>query len=261
MKSLLLMADDGMSGLVWLQMARNHLQAGKTVLAITDPLNTHEAIGTGDGLPGYRDGLAGHPGFRTTTAGREDAEALLQQLKALDADTVVMFNMSPFEFVSVESRWRDVLSFCAQSPLEMVLATYYPASLWMRDLAQLMRMSSEVPALTGVDWDYIAGYRLVTESNVDDVRQVFPGLAGQIAVPVNHTEPMVPGEVTWQVINRMGTYESRAVYAQLDANIASLPALWDVRHGHQQIVHPSPSAAPNNPTLFRRLIVAVRSIC
>jgi len=260
MKSLLLMADDGMSGLVWLQMARNHLQAGKTVLAITDPLNIHEAIGTGDGLPGYRDGLTGHPGFRTTTAGREDAAALLQKLKALDDDTVVMFNMSPFEFVSVEPQWRDVLSFCAQSSLEMVLATYYPVSLWMRDLAQLMRMGSEVPALTGVDWDYIAGYQLVTESNVDDVRQVFPGLAGQVAVPGNHTEPMVPGEVTWQVINRMGTYESRAVYAQLEANIASLPALWDVRHGHQQVANPTPAATAMASTVFRRLMLALRSL-
>jgi hypothetical protein len=115
-----------------------------------------------------------------------------------------------------------------------------------------------VPALTGVDWDYIAGYRLVTESNVDDVRQVFPGLAGQIAVPGNHTEPMVPGEVTWQVINRMGTYESRAVYAQLDANIASLPALWDVRHGHQQIANLAPTAALNS-TVFRRLMLALKS--
>jgi hypothetical protein len=259
MKSLLLMSDDGMSGLVWLQMARSHLQAGKTVLAITDPQNTYEAIGTGDGLPGYNDGLTGHPGFRTATAGLDDAEALLQKLKALEADTVVMWNMSPFEFTRAEPRWREVLSFCAQSPLNIVFASYYSPSLWGNDLEHLMQMGSEIPALAHIDWDYIAGGRILSHSNVDDMRQLFSGLAGQLNVPTNHSEPTVPGLVAWQIVDRTGSYEVRRKYAQIRDDIAAIPEIWDSSFDRSTL-GVGQVEADAKPSIFNRLVSALMRI-
>jgi hypothetical protein len=252
----MLMADDGLSTNVWHHMALHYLESGRTVLAITDTDNPHGAIGTGDDLKTYfNGGLEGHPRFQTAVAGRDDGAVLLQQLKTLPDETVVMFNMSAFEFFHFEPTWRDVVTFCAQSPHEMVITSYYSPSLWSNDLEVLRLMGSEVKALAAVDWDYISGCRLVNPYNIEPMRQLFPGLSAQIAVPANHRDPHVPEMVTWQVINRKGTFELRTRYNQYQTEMREFPEIWDVQYEHALAVNPPEPAAQKQPIL-RRLAIA-----
>jgi hypothetical protein len=258
MKSLLLFSDDGLSTNVWLQMALQYLESGRTVLAITDTDNVHGAIGIGDDLKTYfNGGLEGHPCFQTAVAGREDGAALLQQLKALADDTVVMFNMSAFEFFHFEPKWREVLAFCADSPHEMVITSYYSPSSWARDLDTLRALGSEVKALTAVDWDYISGGRIVNPWNIEPMRQLFPGLAAQIAVPANHHDPFVPKKVTWQIINRTGTFELRTLYNQYTTDMRDFPEMWDVQFEHVLAVSPPEQpVSGQKKSILRRLSLA-----
>lgn len=266
MKILMLMADDGLSTKVWLQMARGYLQAGKTVLAITDSRNTHEVIGTGDGLCSYDQGLNGHPGFQKVAVGssREDAVALLERLKALEETTVVMFNMSPFEFFD-DPGWRAVVDYCARGQHEMVVSSYYPSAHWRSDLEHLMRISKEVPALAEVDWDYIAGYRIVAVDNLQALRQLFRRLTSQIRWPAGAGVPAEGGVAAWQVINRSGTYELRRPYARVREDLESIPEMWDVQFDLSTLESPADEsedgeAPTKRPSVLHRFSLALKSL-
>ncbi|KVP75463.1 hypothetical protein WJ96_07075 [Burkholderia ubonensis] len=263
MKILLLIADDGISGQVWLHMAKRYLSEGRTVLAITDDLNVYEAIGTGDGLPGYDQGLTGHPNFRTTTVGMGDAGRLVRELESLEASTVVMFNMSPLAFLRHNPEWQAVAAFCAQSEHELVMSQYHH-SQWPYDLERLMEMAGqEVTALADIPWDYVAGHRVVSHQNIEALRRLFPSLAGQISPLSGFGAARPEGTTTWQIITREGSFELRlAIDALIHENLDAYPALWDVHHDLESVAS-TPTPVPKGPppqqetSLIRKIALAV----
>lgn len=246
MKTLIMTADDGVSALVWLEMAKQHLKAERTVLAITEDSNVYQAIGTGDGLPGYDCGLLGHPDFLTFAANNAHPDQVLEELVALKKDVVVMFNMDPFELVDRYHGWQAVIDYCNAMPNELVMVSYYEHSMWPHALEQLLdaKRGGAVRALQSVDWDYVAGYRLVSAQNLIGMRRCFPGLAEVIERPVPPGIRQGNGVFAWQIINRSGTYELRLPYSQVDANTDAYPALWDVSY---------PLVAPERPADTRAL--------
>ncbi|KVP17291.1 hypothetical protein [Burkholderia ubonensis] len=260
MKTLLLMADDGVSGQVWLHMAKHYLNQGRTVLAITDDMNVYEAIGTGDGLPGYNQGLTGHPNFRTSTVGLSDADRLVTELQALDAATVVMFNMSPFEFLRHNPGWQAVLNVCAQCENEMVVAHYQP-HYWQYDLDGIIEMAGqEVMALADIQWDYVAGTRVVSPQNIETLRRLIPSLADQIAPLGEYGAAGTEGTFPWQIITHAGSFELRLAYALTCENLEAYPALWDVRHDVARIAIMTKAAQTQETSFLRKFAVALTRI-
>jgi len=262
MKTLLIMADDGISAQVWLHMAKHHLQAGRSVLAITDPQNRHGVIGIGDELPGYGDGLWGHPNFRSLSAGPESVQALLPVLTGLDASTVVMFNMSLFEFVPRDPAWREVVAYCATCPNELVAAYYPPHKHWLAEIHRLAQGTAGpgVTELGSIPWDYVAGSRVLTPRNIEGLRHLIPGLATQIAMPGGADRPADQGTMPWQIINRTGSHELRLVPALTRGNLGAYPALWDVHAdvGAGAVRQAAPS--PAKQSQLRRVLRAFLDI-
>ncbi|KWA83752.1 hypothetical protein WL29_20520 [Burkholderia ubonensis] len=255
------MADDGISGLVWLHMAKRYLSQGRTVLAITDDRNEYEAIGTGDGLPSYGPELKGNPNFRTTTVSQKDAGMLLRELQNLDTETVVMFNMSPFEFLRHNAEWQDVVAFCAESENEMVVSHYYMHSIWQYDLERLMQMDgSELMALADIGWDYVAGWRLVSDQNIEPMRRLFPSLAGQISPLRCYGAPRSDGAAVWQIITHAGSFELHPAYALIRNNLDSHPAMWDVNHNLESVAVSSSRSPQKEVSLGHKIVLALKAI-
>ena len=242
MKTLLMMADDGVSALVWLEMAKQHLKAERTVFAITDDRNVYQAIGTGDGLPGYDCGLLGHPDFLTFAANDAHPDQVLEELRGLNKDVVVMFNLDPFELVDRYPGWQEVIDHCNAMPNDLVMGFYPPYSVWQYNLADLLEAPawSAVKLLRSVDWDYVAGTRVLSETNLVGLRRCFPGLAHAIERPQSPRPGMSHDVFAWHVINRSGTFELRFSYRQFDEKTDAYPAMWDVLYPH---VAPAPMSA------------------
>ena len=255
------MADEGMSGLVWLHMAKRYLSQGRTVLAITDHRNEYEAIGTGDGLPSYGPELKGNPNFHTTTVGSADAGKLLSELQSLDDQTVVMFNMNPFEFLRRNTEWQDVVAFCAQSSNEIVVSHYYPASRWECDLEGAIQTAGpELTALADIAWDYVAGHRVVSHHNIEALRRLFPSLAGQISPLRPYGAPRPRDTAVWQIITQEGSFELRPAYALIRDNLDSHPAMWNVNHNLSSAAVTTSLAPQQEVSLGRKIALAFRAI-
>jgi hypothetical protein len=100
MNELIITVDDGVSALVWGRRVRAALEAGRTVTAITDrPDDGYCAIGTGDGLPGFRtNGLDffSFPTFRFVEVSGLDDPNLPTVLDSVAPGSLVVWNMDIF---------------------------------------------------------------------------------------------------------------------------------------------------------------------
>jgi hypothetical protein len=100
MNELIITVDDGVSALVWGRRVRAALEAGRTVTAITDrPDDGYCAIGTGDGLPGFRRhdlDFFSFPGFRFVEVGGLDDPNLPSVLDSVAPGSLVVWNMDIF---------------------------------------------------------------------------------------------------------------------------------------------------------------------
>jgi hypothetical protein len=100
MNELIITVDDGVSALVWGRRVRAALEAGRTVTAITDrPDDGYCAIGTGDGLPGFRRhdlDFFSFPGFRFVEGGGPDDPNLPAVLDSVAPGSLVVWNMDIF---------------------------------------------------------------------------------------------------------------------------------------------------------------------
>ncbi|WP_176089381.1 AI-2E family transporter [Achromobacter anxifer] len=253
MKTLLLMADDGLSSSVWLHMAMHHLNQGKGVLTISDPGSGPypDAIGTGDALPTYASGLAGHPRFHSVRLA--DPAVLLAVLLDQRPDTVLMFDMDVFVKAEKDPRWLEVIAFCAQSGHDMVLP-HYNGLQWRYGLADLMKApDGGVANIASIAWDRLAG-RDVVADNIEAVRTLVPSLADQIERPgiripasaAGH-QPDHLGDFCWQSISRNGSVEWRIPkhYGPKLHDLSPFPELWtDQAPGGLSTPAPSSLASP-----------------
>lgn len=234
MKTLLLMADDGLSGSVWLHMAKHHLNQGKGVLAISDPGSGPypDAIGTADDQPTYLAELKSHPRFHSVRL--EDPSVLLAVLRDQRPDTVLMFDMDVFVKAEKDPRWLEVIAFCADTGHDMVIP-HYSGLEWRYGLADLMNSPrAGVAHIGSIAWDQLAG-RGVVADNVEALRSLVPLLAGQIKLPdiripasaAGH-KPDHLGDICWQSITRCGSVEWRIPkhYGSKLHDLSSFPELW-----------------------------------
>lgn len=244
MKSLLLMADDAISSLVWLEKAKQYLNAGRQVIAITDAENSAGLVGVGDDLPSYTPFLADHEGFRSLTLSSVEAgpAEVLSMLKEVTGDTVIMFNLSLFEWVAENPAWLGVLDTCAKLPREMVFSQYVP---WYVGVEEAME-PFEREALKRIEWDYVAGCRLVTPKTISAVKALFPTLASAVEVPAGHQLQLLcndfAGVAVWQVLNPAGTYEMRLPWSQVRKHTDAYACLWDSRYPHVTVADEDSSA-------------------
>lgn len=195
MKSLLLTVEDGISSSVWLLHAKAYLDAGRTVLAITDTANVRDAVGMSESAPSYGQELTRHTAFSNRKVSREQAEQLKQELRALGPDVVVMWNMSPFQWAEQDPRWLSVLDVCADGPQDMVFVHYPYGPGWNYADSSVPVAANEL--LARIRWDYVAGGDLRTARNLRMLERLFPNLSeGLSAVPVEGCSPQGKG---WQL--------------------------------------------------------------
>lgn len=234
MKTLILMADDGLSSSVWLHMAKHHLTQGKGVLAIADPgcFHNSDAIGIGDDLPTYTEGLSGHPLFHAVCV--DEPAVLLAVLRDQRPDTVLMFNMDLFMKAERDPRWLEVIEFCAQSDLNMVLP-HFSGLAWRYGLDDLMKSpDSGVAHISTIAWDRLAG-RGVVADNVDPLRRLIPSLGDRIRFPeirvpssVSDHTPDHLGDICWQNVSHQGSVEWHIPkrYGPNIHDLTPFPELW-----------------------------------
>lgn len=173
-KALFLANDDGVSAEMWRVLASNYLQRGRPVLAITDDRNTHDAVGIGDGLPSYGDVLTAHADFTNRKVSRADAQALVDELRRLPGSTVVLWNMSVFEWCDLQADWLDVFQQCVRMRQDVVFM-HFAGSQWYHGGSDA---ADEL--ISQVAWDYACGSRVVTDFNHAYVRGLLPTLASAI---------------------------------------------------------------------------------
>lgn len=170
MKALLLTVEDGISPDIWLAHAKAFLAQNRIVLAITEADNISEAVGTGDGLPGYGPELKAHAHFINRKVTLDEPLQLISEINQLPSNAVILWNMSVFEWAVRDVRWKDVLDTCVRTTCD-VLFMHYAYSSWAHG-----QTDPKDELVGSISWDYVAGSRISTRFNHQFARQMLPHL-------------------------------------------------------------------------------------
>lgn len=210
MKALILLREEGVSGLVWRLHLDDFLKRGRRVLVVrASPLSYQSSA--------FEEDIPAHPHLAIRDAGAHEAQALMREMQELPADMVVMWQLPLFAWAAADEHWRMLVRrVCARMAQDMVLVFSVKGQDWF---------TSANPTAAGLlavfDWDYLVGEALCASGNTPRVEELFP----QLACPGGlNDDAFQPGR--WQVSTR-GTYLDMGTDdesdTKFDATLASNP--------------------------------------
>lgn len=198
-RTLILMADDGISGLAWARRVKRFLDAGLNVVAVSTADNEYNCIGIGDGLPSYEDqGFLTHPGFTKLTITCLSDSVLHNIQTSAGPGTVICWNMDPFEL-----SWLQNDQLGLERLIQLSLTGPFK-SMFVRQADDWRSGDKKfAPALKALSFDAFAGVHLAPSFEaVALLNEIAPKLAQGLNRPISGGGPC-----RWEALDSEGWHK------------------------------------------------------